>query len=58
MGEERGALVLGLGCSDLDVISSYDIGTARHKHLANLWWWRQLRVGWQRQRSLDEALCR
>jgi hypothetical protein len=58
MGEERGALVLGQGCSDLDVVSSYDIGMTRCKHLANLWWWRQPRVGWQRRRSLDEALRR
>jgi hypothetical protein len=33
MGEERGALVLGLGCSDLDAVSPDDIGTTRRNIL-------------------------
>jgi hypothetical protein len=31
------ASVLGLWCSDLNVVSSYDIATMRHNCFANLW---------------------
>jgi hypothetical protein len=33
MGEKRGALVLGLGCSDLDVVSPDDIEMMRRNIL-------------------------
>jgi hypothetical protein len=33
MGEERGALVLGLGCSDLDAVSPGNIRTMRRNIL-------------------------
>jgi hypothetical protein len=33
MGEERGALVLGLGCSDMDAVSPDDIRMTRRNIL-------------------------
>jgi hypothetical protein len=36
MGKRMGALVLGLRCSNLETVSSYDITTMRRNRFANL----------------------
>jgi hypothetical protein len=57
-GRRLRALVLGLRCSDLHVVSSYGIATTRRNHFVNLWQWSQSMEGWRQWQSSGEAMHR